>query len=575
MRKVKIIFCAIILFGLFGFAESSLAAWAPPVGIPAPAWPANLDITRPTLPNPWTSEQAGWYFVSSSGCSDSRTFGNPTAARCTLPASPAAGSKIVLSGTLSGDRDFTFTGTSANPIWVMGYDPSNKPQITGVSGTQGSYIIFDNLYWNASNLPDINFINEGNHILMRDCLFRNTYGSGYGAGIGSGGSNLVYYRVTVYDQGNWQASTDVDRHGVKVYSGSDQWFVDSKFYHNQGDGIQVGDQNNASSAINRIYIGRNTGYENLQSCFWTKNATDVIFSSNTCYGINYSNGGDGQGIGGQYDPKYVWFLNNRIYDTKAGIKISGGSNNTGGPWYAIGNLIYSVASNSGGCNNYNVGGLAFRNNGSFTALFNTLYDVDMFVGIPTGSNITIRNNIFASQRGSSCTPLDMDVSSAHDYNLFSSASYDPGAETHRIVGDPKFVAPGSNFALEASSPAIGSANPAEETAFAVFQARYGVDIRKDFIAAVRPQNTTWDIGAYEYGGSAQPQEICGNSVCADTENCTTCPSDCQCAETYSITDFISLVADWLKNISGSPADVNLDGLVNSKDLGIMMSGWLP
>lgn len=42
---------------------------------------------------------------------------------------------------------------------------------------------------------------------------------------------------------------------------------------------------------------------------------------------------------------------------------------------------------------------------------------------------------------------------------------------------------------------------------------------------------------------------------------------------YSLSDFINLVTDWLQSKPGSPGDVSGDGVVNSKDLGIMMSQW--
>lgn len=42
--------------------------------------------------------------------------------------------------------------------------------------------------------------------------------------------------------------------------------------------------------------------------------------------------------------------------------------------------------------------------------------------------------------------------------------------------------------------------------------------------------------------------------------------------TYTITDFTLLVTDWLQTMS-SAADVNSDGVVNTRDLGIMMSHW--
>ena len=39
--------------------------------------------------------------------------------------------------------------------------------------------------------------------------------------------------------------------------------------------------------------------------------------------------------------------------------------------------------------------------------------------------------------------------------------------------------------------------------FALFQSRYGVDIRKDVAGKKRPA-TTWDIGAYEFGAGIAP-----------------------------------------------------------------------
>jgi hypothetical protein len=42
---------------------------------------------------------------------------------------------------------------------------------------------------------------------------------------------------------------------------------------------------------------------------------------------------------------------------------------------------------------------------------------------------------------------------------------------------------------------------------------------------------------------------------------------------YSISNFITLVTDWLKTETGLESDVNNDGVVNTRDLGIMMSNW--
>ena len=489
---------------LFPVSGSVSFGWSPPVGIPAPPWPADLDVPRPALPNPWASEQAGWYFIAPSGCSDAgRAYGYPGAPRCTLPSSPAAGSKIVLDGTITGNLDVTFSGTSGSPVWVMGYSAGSPPTATGVWSVSGSYKILDGIRF-TNALQDGNLDFYGSNNLIRDLSFVNTYSATNGAVVEGGGTNNVMYRCTISQSGDWQhAGSDIDRHGVKVISGANGvWYVNSTFYHIQGDGIQVGDQNDAPSAINKVYIGGNRAYENLQSCFWTKNATDVIMSENICSGITFSPGGDGQGLGGQYDPKYVWFLNNTVYNTKAGIKVSGASSGGGGPWYMIGNKVYAVQSDD--CNNYNIGALAFRNSGGITMLFNTVHDVDMFVAIPVGSGVTVKDNIFSSKRtGPGCTALDVNVAFTHDYNLFSAAGYDPGNEANKVTGDPRFINAGAaNFALQSNSPAINAANPAEEAAFGAFQARYGFSIKKDYAGTVRPQGTRWDIGATEYSGGS-------------------------------------------------------------------------
>ena len=101
MRGKTVIGITIALFAL----PASAMAWVAPIGVPAPSWPGGgIDQARPALPAGWSSEQLGWYYISASGCSDSRTYGYPGAARCSVPSAPAAGSKIVLDGTISGDR---------------------------------------------------------------------------------------------------------------------------------------------------------------------------------------------------------------------------------------------------------------------------------------------------------------------------------------------------------------------------------------------------------------------------------------------------------------------------------------
>lgn len=523
MRMKQLVYTLFVLF-------IGTRAWSftPPIGIPTPPFPADLDVARPSPPSPWTAESAGNYYVerSAAGCSDSRTYGTPTAPRCSLPSSPAAGSKIFVNGTYATGGTISWTGTAGSPIWLLSYNDSNKPLFTGTSPqplyVTGSYIIIDGIRHDLLGATNDQFGMYGSNVMVRNSSFRNTFGAGGGCGINVAGTNQVVYNSTIYDQGNWQyVGADIDRHGFKISPPTNGlWILDSFIYHVQGDGVQVGDQNNTSSQINRVFVGRVTSYENLQSCLWTKNATDVVFSQNVCYNITApgSNSGDGQGMGGQYDPKYVWFIANRIYNTKNGIKIQSASSGGGGPWYAIGNVIDNVK--AGTCDPYGNGGLSTRNSGGFYIFFNTVYNVDSFVSMVHSNAGTVRNNIFAAKSGTCDAINGFDGDFTIDYNLYDSASYSvgyngasysnlaafssaTGLETHRVVGNPLFISPPSNFALQSSSsPAYNTANPVEEAAFATYQTRYGVDIRKDFLGTTRPYGTRWDMGAYEFNDGA-------------------------------------------------------------------------
>ena len=497
------VYSCVLTFLLFFWVSGSIAfAWNPPVGIPAPPWPADLDVPRPALPAPWTSEQSGFYYIDPSGCSDTgRTYGRPGAPRCSLPPSPSAGSIIVVNGTINGSKVVSYTGTSGSPIWIIGSNTNSMPTLAGDWDLTGSsYVILDSLTWSYNARDGVSL--DGNHIVVRNCTMENPYDTSNGAGFGIGGTNIVFYKNTISQMGDWQytGGADIDRLGIKVYApAADVWIVDSLFYHCHSDGVQVGDQQNTANQINRIYIGRNTAYENYQFGYWTKNATDVIFSQNVSYNHKTDSvSGPGGGMGGQYDPKYVWYLLNKIYNSNSGIHVAGASSGGGGPWYMIGNLIYGIQY-SGACSAYDAGGLGFRNSGTAGMFFNTLYDTDIFVSLaPGGGTVTIKDNIFASKKTACSAFENAGVPFLHDYNLFSQSSYDPESESHRVLGDPKFINPVAfDFRLQASSPAIGRANPSEEPAFAIFHSRYGIDIRKDIAGEIRPQGS-WDIGAFEF-----------------------------------------------------------------------------
>ncbi len=79
-------------------------------------------------------------------------------------------------------------------------------------------------------------------------------------------------------------------------------------------------------------------------------------------------------------------------------------------------------------------------------------------------------------------------------------------------------------------------------------------------------------------------DVCSNNFQTRTRTCTdgnscgtvvTKPIEIgtqSCTATYNLANLTQLLADWLK-IKTSTADVNNDGGINSRDLGIMMSNW--
>ena len=79
-------------------------------------------------------------------------------------------------------------------------------------------------------------------------------------------------------------------------------------------------------------------------------------------------------------------------------------------------------------------------------------------------------------------------------------------------------------------------------------------------------------GSFADGSSAYLYVVDANgSVNTNGFSVTLGSSQSSPPSSYGISNFLQLLADWLT--SASTSDKNSDGLVNTKDLGIMMSGW--
>jgi len=107
-----------------------------------------------------------------------------------------------------------------------------------------------------------------------------------------------------------------------------------------------------------------------------------------------------------------------------------------------------------------------------------------FFAIGSGTVCPFKNNIIYPRTGQ--TLLELVGTYNSDYDLYYNVSVPSGA-THAVTGDPKFVTNGSDFHLQSSSPAKDAGISAVSSI-----------VKKDYDGISRPQNSVYDIGAFEY-----------------------------------------------------------------------------
>ncbi len=166
---------------------------------------------------------------------------------------------------------------------------------------------------------------------------------------------------------------------------------------------------------------------------------------------------------------------------------------------------------------------------------NTFVDHYTSMGIDAWSGSDIRNNLFYNT--SVPVAIHQPVGSAYsDHNLFFSGNVqmvtfdstgtghfyslsewrsDFGLDQHSITDDPLLMDPiDGNYRLQAGSPAIDIGESLSCTD--------GLCLDKDGIT--RPQDSGWDIGAYEYISGTGT--VCGDGTCESGETPAGCPADC-------------------------------------------------
>lgn len=140
-----------------------------------------------------------------------------------------------------------------------------------------------------------------------------------------------------------------------------------------------------------------------------------------------------------------------------------------------------------------------------------------------------------------------------------------------------FVALGAQSALAGSATLTWDANT--EPDLDGYKVYYGTTAR----TGTCPQGgyqTTLDVGnvtTYTLNGLTDGQVYYFSVTAYDTSDNESCFSNevsklIAPDPTYGNADFATLAADWMQTKT-STADVNSDGTVNGRDLGIMMSNW--
>ena len=521
--------------------SAAAAEWQPPLGVPDPGW----GITDAS-PDP-TTKCASWPSAVSEGCfyidpqspladDAENPNGYPGKPRLTIPVSGlGCGSYVEIHGTLSqsmaNSGRVDLTCTAGNEIWFRGQDnEANRPTLTSTWEISGAYLRFENLRWKGDGIRVIiNGSYDANRIGFRnieiDGNAAETSNDGFAVGVYSGisatHSNIVVYKAFIHHTGNANSTaSDPDAHCFSVHRNSNNvWLLDSELAFCGGDGVQI-EAGHAlgSGATHHIYVGRNRSHDHFQTGFWVKHASDVIVSQNEVYNIDASSSQPGGCLGYQYGPTNLWFLFNRLHNCNMGVFAGSGDGDALGNVYVVGNLMYDIDDpedpshttvyDRNSANRYYFNNTMCGDNGGFSS------------SSGGSGKFEIRNNIVACRTENSEYEIVLSNSSVADsslanYNLLSAAagmranwggaSYGSvpfaGQCANCLTSDPLFTnRTAKDFTLQAGSPARDAGVDPSTVAnnpYSIFQSRYGRSIAYDLTGTARPQNSRWDIGAFE------------------------------------------------------------------------------
>lgn len=532
-----------------------------PEGFLVPAVPSGLetDTALPTLPSPWTSSTSGFYYVKQGGSAGDN--GTPAAPRGTIPNPIPAGGVVVLDNTATFTGvsiTLSFSGTSGSRCWfvssgMVGYGTADARATLDYSSSMtisGDYAYLEGINFDGGSGDGTGFSTVTN-MLLRDCHW---YGDGAirgsnNSGVSLGGtstsdrlSDVVLYQCSVHDWGDWfpnsEMSSDIDVHGLQFGRFVERvWFLESQFYHCQGDGVQFtgnsNPSNNAVDDVRNVYIQDCEFYENLQNGWWHKFGDSLVFARNTVRNLTYidtasADSAPSVGCGGQYDFNNVWYLFNRFYDNDGAIQFSSANNGVSGQnIYIVGNVITNCVATVGiqtGSPNSTGCGVAFWQGVNCYVIGNTIhnYTGHGIAATPnSGLNLRAESNIVSGRSNGSCYDILLEsystapkiknnsfpssprffLSGSTTTSVSAMQTADSTNRQNNLSGSVSFTSSGSSglgdYTVTAGDATIDAGDLISDV-YATYLANFGVDIKLDKAGNARPVTTAdWDIGAYE------------------------------------------------------------------------------
>ncbi len=519
------------------FSYVGAGNYVPPIGIPAPEFGIDEKLTDYyTRPNPWDQEVAGWYYIDQYhvNASNSNTYGTPDNPRSTIPEPVPAGSVVEVHGTYdfapTGYDLITTNGTAEAPVFIVG---DSQTVVMRKWVMNSAYTVIENIEF--TNLGKIVAEYPTHHLSIRNNNLHHIPGKIGGRGVSDGQRthHIVIYNNQIHSQDGWDQNPtiDLDNHGIKFGRYVDDvWVLDNLAYNNGGSFIQVGDWRDPADnqQSRRFYIGRNTSFANRQSPIGVKQSHDVIISENVLYdnvGIQTNAAGQA-GIEYQYGSGNLWIINNHIYDSNAGVSSGSDSGGVGQSQYIIGNLIHDVHASAGYDYNVNTGwspaAIMLAGGIDRHVINNTIYNADAGINIPSSNkgSLEIVNNIIYNATRANHIFLEpgsvADVSIVHNNILFQPtaeakirwgggqienvADFEtsfPLVSANNQEADPQLYDPtNDDYSLQMNSISIDAGTVS--SVYQTFYDLYGIDIRRDRNAVVRPDGVAWDVGAYEF-----------------------------------------------------------------------------